>query len=422
MKQRSNASASIVKFGVSQIKVYPSREQKALLFKTFGANRWFWNQIKSMTDQRYQNNPHLFFPSAGSLKILLPQLKKEHAWLKEVNSTSLQATAEYYCNAQEAFFKQTPVGRKPPKFKSRHYYLQTATFKNVSYKTKGINHEQIYVLDPHHISIGKKLVLRTSSLKRLVDCKIKRLTIKYRQDLDQFFMSVIVEKEKKLLYNYQEKAQKTKRIVGIDVGLGNEWLVTSDGDRWSVPDTFALEKEKNKRQSHTDRNRTAIEKRVARFNHEHKETKIDKYDFQNWQKLRKTKSKYQLMMNNKRTDYIQQTTTWLVKHYDVIVIEDLKTKNLLHNHKLAHNIANAGWSMFRRMLEYKCRWYGKKLIVVHPQYTSRICSNCHKANPKFNHMKTRDWLAVREWTCPFCHAHHDRDINASKNILMRAVA
>ena len=169
MKQRSNASASIIKFGVSQIKVYPSREQKALLFKTFGANRWFWNQIKSMTDQRYQNNPHLFFPSAGSLKILLPQLKKEHAWLKEVNSTSLQATAEYYCNAQEAFFKQTPVGRKPPKFKSRHYYLQTATFKNVSYKTKGINHEQIYVLDPHHIGIGKKLVLRTSSLKSLVD-------------------------------------------------------------------------------------------------------------------------------------------------------------------------------------------------------------------------------------------------------------
>lgn len=94
MKQRSNASASIVKFGVSQIKVYPSREQKALLFKTFGANRWFWNQIKSMTDQRYQNNPHLFFLSAGSLKILLPQLKKEHAWLKEVNSTSLQATAD----------------------------------------------------------------------------------------------------------------------------------------------------------------------------------------------------------------------------------------------------------------------------------------------------------------------------------------
>ncbi|KWU07889.1 transposase, partial [Lactobacillus crispatus] len=114
---------------------------------------------------------------------------------------------------------------------------------------------------------------------------------------------------------------------GIDVGLENEWLVTSDGDRWSVPDTFALEKEKNKRQSHTDRNRTAIEKRVARFNHEHKETKIEKYDFQNWQKRRKTKSKYQLKIANKRYDYLQKVTTWLVKHYEVIAIEDLKTKN-----------------------------------------------------------------------------------------------
>ncbi|MCT3586584.1 transposase, partial [Lactobacillus amylovorus] len=105
-----------------------------------------------------------------------------------------------------------------------------------------------------------------------------------------------------------------------------------------------------------------------------------------------------------RLDYIQQATTWLVKHYDVIAIEDLKTKNLLGNHKLAHNIANAGWSMFRRMLAYKCKWYGKKLIVVPPQYTSRICSDCGQKNPAFAHMKTRDWLSVREWTCPFCRA------------------
>ena len=428
MRQQSKQKENEIKFGINSVRVYPTDEQKVYFINLFGANRWFWNQIKDMTDKRYENNPKLSFPSVSSLKRLLPRLKQEQEWLKKIDSTSLQATAEYYYNAQEAFFKQKPKGRKPPKFKSRHYYMQSATIKNVHYryKLKKDNTvqegDQIYVVDPHTLQVGKKLLLRTSSLKCLKGCTIKRMMIKYRQDLDRFYLSFTVVKEKKNLPKYDEKIKKTGKAVGIDVGLGKEWLVTSDNHRWSVPDTFALEKQKNKVQSHFDRNRSAIKKRVARFNHEHKETKIEKYDFQNWQKLRKTKSKYQLKIANKRYDCLQKVTTWLVEHYDVIAIEDLKTKNLMRNHKLAHNIANAGWRMFRQMLEYKCEWYGKKLIVVAPQYTSRICCECGQKNPAFNNMKTRDWLAVRQWECPFCHAQHDRDVNASRNILKRALA
>lgn len=428
MRQQSKQKENEIKFGINSVRAYPTDEQKVYFINLFGANRWFWNQIKDMTDKRYGNNPKLSFPSASSLKRLLPRLKQEQEWLKKIDSTSLQATAEYYCNAQEAFFKQKPKGRKPPKFKSRHYYMQSATIKNVHYRYKLKKNntvqegDQIHVVDPHALQVGKKLLLHTSSLKCLRGCTIKRMMIKYRQDLDRFYLSFTVVKEKKNLPKYDEKIKKTCKAVGIDVGLGKEWLVTSDSHRWSVPDTFALEKQKNKVQSRFDRNRSAIEKRVARFNHEHKEAKIEKYDFQNWQKLRKTKSKYQLKIANKRYDYLQKVTTWLVKHYDVIAIEDLKTKNLMRNHKLAHNIANAGWRMFRQMLEYKCKWYGKKLIVVAPQYTSRICSECGQKNPVFSHMKTRDWLAVRQWECPFCHAQHDRDVNASRNILKRALA
>lgn len=428
MRQQSKQKENEIKFGINSVRAYPTDEQKVYFINLFGANRWFWNQIKDMTDKRYGNNPKLSFPSASSLKRLLPRLKQEQEWLKKIDSTSLQATAEYYCNAQEAFFKQKPKGRKPPKFKSRHYYMQSATIKNVHYRYKLKKNntvqegDQIHVVDPHTLQVGKKLLLHTSSLKYLKGCTIKRMMIKYRQDLDRFYLSFTVVKEKKNLPKYDEKIKKTGKAVGIDVGLGKEWLVTSDSHRWSVPDTLALEKQKNKVQSRFDRNRSAIEKRVARFNHEHKEAKIEKYDFQNWQKLRKTKSKYQLKIANKRYDYLQKVTTWLVKHYDVIAIEDLKTKNLMCNHKLAHNIANAGWRMFRQMLEYKCEWYGKKLIVVAPQYTSRICCECGQKNPVFSHMKTRDWLAVRQWECPFCHAQHDRDVNASRNILKRALA
>ncbi|MCT0192305.1 transposase, partial [Lactobacillus helveticus] len=179
------------------------------------------------------------------------------------------------------------------------------------------------------LRIGKKngIALRTSSLNNLRNVRIQKAVISYRQDLDRYYISFSVVKDKRQLAQYQVKSKKTGKSVGIDVGLGKEWLVTSDGKCFGVPAAFKLEKAMLKRQSHCDRNRTAIEKRVARFNQSHKEAKIDKYDYANWQKLRKTKSKYQLKIRNIRYDYLQKVTTELVKSYDVIVIEDLKIKN-----------------------------------------------------------------------------------------------
>ncbi|MBD5429376.1 RNA-guided endonuclease TnpB family protein, partial [Lactobacillus sp.] len=84
-------------------------------------------------------------------------------------------------------------------------------------------------------------------------------------------------------------------------------------------------------------------------------------------------------------------------------------------HKLAKSIANSSWRIFRTMLEYKCEWYGKKLVLVDPRNTSRICSNC-------NYNSGEKPLEIREWTCLKCNAHHDRDINAAVNILNKAIA
>ena len=355
-----------IQLGTRKYRIYPEGEEIAWIWQLFGANRFVWNQFVAAFEARYEANPQLKFPKIGILKSWLPLMRKQHEWLKRINSTSLQFTVERFSDAMWAFLTKKQVKQGKPRFKSRKYYSQTTTIKNVKYQTRAGAQAQIEVLSPHHLRIGKK--------------------------------------------------------NGIDVGLGKEWLVTSDGRHFNVPDTFELEKEMIRRQSHCDRSRTAIEKRVAKFNKNHKEAKIDKYDYYNWQKLRKTKSKYQLKIRNIRYDYLQKVTTELVKSYDVIAIEDLKVKNLLGNHKLAHNIANASWATFRRLLAYKCEWYGKKLIVVAPQYTSRICSACGRKNLQFAHMKTRDWLAVRNWTCPYCQTDHDRDENAAKNILARAAS
>ncbi|TGB10165.1 RNA-guided endonuclease InsQ/TnpB family protein, partial [Limosilactobacillus reuteri] len=109
------------------------------------------------------------------------------------------------------------------------------------------------------------------------------------------------------------------------------------------------------------------------------------------------------------------------KKYDIIVLEKLNTKGMMKNHHLARGIANASWSKLVDILQYKCDWYGKKLIQVNPSYTSQICANCGKNNHRLGLNKS-EWLAVREWDCPNCGKHLDRDINAAQVILQKGLA
>lgn len=116
-------------------------------------------------------------------------------------------------------------------------------------------------------------------------------------------------------------------------------------------------------------------------------------------------------LSNKRNNYLHQLTTKLVKENSIICIEDLNVKGMLKNHKLAKSIADCSFSMIRKMLEYKCQWYNRKLVVIDRwSPTSKKCNCC-------GHIM-KDWnLGIREWDCPNCGTHHDRDINAAKNIL-----
>ena len=119
---------------------------------------------------------------------------------------------------------------------------------------------------------------------------------------------------------------------------------------------------------------------------------------------------------NQRKDFLHKTSTKIIRENQSIVIEDLRVKNMIKNHKLAKSIADVSWSEFRRQLEYKSEWYGRELIIAPSNYaSSQLCSNCGNKSSQ-----TKD-LSCRTYICSVCGMEMDRDINASKNLLKLAM-
>lgn len=370
-----------------KLRIYPNREQQLKIKLNFGYNRFVWNQMLNMMIERYRNNQEAPFLNAFALNNLLPALKTEYPWLKEAESTSLQTTNHDLVEAYRKFFR---AHRGFPKFKSRKFPKQSYTSRS-----------GIRLTDTNHIKLPKLGIVRFKSGQKLTG-KIKNVTIRL-SSTGKFYAILLVDTDVLELV-------KTGNSVGIDMGVA-DLMITSNGVKYpTIRFDKILAKKKHYWEKRLARRRLQAKKEIAWDHHDKVLKPRELSDFKNYLKAKQMVAKYSEKIANQRNNYLHNLTKQLVEQYDVIKIEDLKTKNLLKNHKLARAIANQSWRELRYQLEYKCAWYGKQLVTVNPRKTSQICSNC-------GYDDGRHALDIRKWTCPNCGMNHDRDINAAKNIL-----
>ena len=368
-----------------KIRIYPNKQQEAQILLTFGQTRFVWNQMLAMQLERYKNGGK--FVNTFGMNKLLTQLKKEYTWLNESYAQSLQQVCKDLSDAFNSLFKHRA---NKPKYKSRKYPKQ-------SYRCN----QNISLVDNHHIKLPKLKIMHYHS-GREIRGKIKNVTI-CKSAANKYYASVLTEIEIKPL-------AKTKREVGIDMGV-KDLAITSDGKKYrTVRFDKLLQYKKHYWEVRLARRRLLAKKEIAWDKHNRVLEPRELSDFSNYMKAKLMVAKYSEKIANQRKDYLHKISTELVNQYDVIKIENLKTSNMIKNHKLSRAIANQSWRELRLMLEYKCEWYGKELAVVNPYKTSQICSSCGYDDGKHT-------LDIREWVCPNCRAKHDRDINAAKNIL-----
>lgn len=357
-----------------KVQIYPRESDKELLAKHFGVRRFIFNKFLEIRQKEYLENKVLIGYNACSA--LVTEMKKhpEYEWLNEVNSQSIQVTLKDLDRAYDRFFRKIS---KFPKFKSKHNSRQSfkvPQFAKIDWETRTLKIPKFKTPFKFKGKFSGELV------------KVNSVTIS-KNASGKYFASIQGK------FEIPEK-ESTGEIIGVDLGI-KTLLVDSNGTEI--------------------KNERFLKKHIKKLKYLQRQHSKKKKGSNSREKSRIKLAKEYQKVTNQRNNYLHQVSSQLINDNQVICLENLAVKNMMKNHNLAQAISDVSWGSLVSMLKYKAAWYNRQVIQIDRFYpSSKTCSHCYHLMPSMD-------LSIREWACSSCGTHHDRDVNAAKNILRQGI-